>query len=232
MSSSPSIQSLTDTAPIALLGLEGIIILTIIGLWLIKLYVLQQLPDVKTQRQPHFLSKQLGLLVSFATILLFGIAIAIWFIGTHAIDTLQEASHLEIKQAKPIISTQQPDPVKPSEILDIFETPDKRDITLESIKTRYENALSGAYILHNCDKATEQEIKALLGALRHDITATQAQNPDQIIDDIQSLYASIVSAAEGSYHMIYANIPCDTPQVAMLEQKFANFLMKHQANSK
>lgn len=227
-----SIGSLTDAAPIILLSIEAAILLIVIGLWLIKLHAFQQLPDVKAERKVHYLSKQLKLLVTFATVLLGSLALGVWFLGNHMIETLQALNlpTTSISKTSTPHETAVPS-IEPSAILDIFETSIHGDMTLETLKTRYENALSGAYILHHCERASKQEIDALLGALRDDISALQTRKPEKVID-VQSLYASIVSAAEGSYHMIYANMPCDTPQVAMLEQQFANFIMKYQANRK
>lgn len=114
-------------------------------------------------------------------------------------------------------------------VLDLFEDSGEtsHDLSLDGIKKRYESALIGSYILHHCNRASEDEIEVLLQALREDVMNHQAYT--HTIIDPQTLYANIVTAAEGSFQIIYNHTQCDTAEVDMLEQQYANFVMQYKA---
>lgn len=123
-------------------------------------------------------------------------------------------------------------PSDPNAMIDLFATDQSwypSNSTLDDLKTRYENALIGSYVLHHCKRTTQSEIDTILKALRDDIMRFQSdpQNPPL---DAQALYASIVSAAEGSYEMVYRRTDCNSPQTAMLEEQFAHFVLSYQGH--
>ena len=116
-------------------------------------------------------------------------------------------------------------PTDPSAVLDLFETGQQQpsEVTLDALKSRHENALVGAYILHNCDRAEEEDVAVLLQALRSNIINYQSDKSNPPIDSKQ-LYDSIVSAAQGSYEMVYSHAECDSPKVDKLEEQFKTYI--------
>jgi len=118
----------------------------------------------------------------------------------------------------------------PGAVLDLFDnhTASPSELSLDTLKSRHENALVGAYILSNCNRASEEEVAVLLRAIRSDIMDYQADKTNQPVD-AQLLYDNIVSAARGAYEIMYRRAACDDPQVDMLEQQFANYVMHYQA---
>lgn len=122
-------------------------------------------------------------------------------------------------------------PSDPSAMMDLFATSTDlmpQQTALNALKSRYENALTGSYILYHCQRTSQTELDLILKALRDDIIAYQA-SPDHPALDAQALYASIVSAAQGSYEMLYSHTSCDSPQTQMLEEQFANFTLHFKA---
>lgn len=120
-------------------------------------------------------------------------------------------------------------PSDPNAMIGLFATDESwypNDSTLDALKSRYENALIGSYVLHNCKRTTQDEMDTILKALRDDIMQFQADSANPPIDP-QALYASIVSAAEGSYEMVYRRTDCNSPQTTMLEEQFAHFVMAY-----
>lgn len=118
----------------------------------------------------------------------------------------------------------------PTAVLDLFEngTANSAELSLDALKTRHENAIVGAYILSNCNRADNEEIATLLRAIRDDIIKYQSDSGNQALDT-QQLYDNTVSAAKGAYEIMYRRTECDDPQVDMLEQQFANYIMRYQA---
>lgn len=151
-----------------------------------------------------------------------------------------EASHKDKETAPPAECTPpvidadaaaQLPPSDPQAMIDLFTGDNAwypNESTLDALKSRYENALIGSYILHHCKRTAQGEMEVILRALREDIIQFQS-NPENPPVDAQELYASIVTAAEGSYEMIYRKTDCDGPETAMLEQQFANFVMHYKA---
>lgn len=123
-------------------------------------------------------------------------------------------------------------PTDPSMVLDLFETGvrENSELTLDSMKARHENALIGGYLLRNCNRASDAEVEVLLQAIRHDILNYQ-QNPAHPEIDAQVLYANIVSAAKGSYEMIYSRADCRSPQLDMLEEQFRAYVTHYEATT-
>lgn len=123
----------------------------------------------------------------------------------------------------------------PSTILDLFDAPNEshapQGASIEGLKSRYENALIGAYILNKCNRTNDQEINTLLKALQGEIMAYQKQTDNAPLD-VAQLYASIVSSAKGGFEMIYTRTPCNSPEVDMLEQQFAHFVVQYQTGGK
>lgn len=118
-------------------------------------------------------------------------------------------------------------------VLELFTSlsPDIAD-ELDNLKQRYENALAGAYLLHHCKRASEEEITTLQQALRDEIVHFQQRISAEgdIPLDVATLYSGIVSAAEGSFQLFYHRTPCDAPAIDMLEQQFASFVLKYKQN--
>jgi hypothetical protein len=116
-------------------------------------------------------------------------------------------------------------PTDPSAVLDLFERGEQQpsEVTLDALKSRNENALVGAYILHNCDRADEEEVAILLRVLRTDIIKFQADKSNPPMDSKQ-LYDNIVSAAQGSYEIVYSRAECDSEKVDLLEEQFKTYI--------
>lgn len=91
----------------------------------------------------------------------------------------------------------------------------------DELKTHYETALIGAYVLFHCDRTDETELNSLHQILRKNLAAQT--------DDPETLYNNIISAAEGSYEMVYSHTDCQSPNLDLLEQQFVNFVMKSKA---
>lgn len=142
--------------------------------------------------------------------------------------TSKKPENMGEKSAKTELSA----PIEPETtvILDLFTSDAEltSDQSLDAIKKRYENALTGAYMLSHCERTNKEEMKILLAALRDDIVDYQSQTGNSDLNP-QELYEKIVSAAEGSYQMIYAKTPCDAPEITALEHQYASFVARYKA---
>ncbi|MCI5049592.1 MAG: hypothetical protein MRY32_04595 [Rickettsiales bacterium] len=120
----------------------------------------------------------------------------------------------------------------PSLILSLLESESDwaHDATLDDLKQRYENSLVGAYILLRCERTNADEVKALMRAMHSDLLEHKKHGTVEKID-VSELYSGIVTAAEGSFQMMYSRTPCDAPELAMLDQQYANFMLRFQAKT-
>jgi|GEM_PF-7001300 len=143
-----------------------------------------------------------------------------------------KATKKEAKSDKKAPKTESQPQIEPETalIFDLFASDAElsSENSLDSIKKRYENALAGAYVLSHCERTDKREMNVLMAALRDDIVDYQAQTGDSSLNP-QELYEKIVSAAEGSYQMIYAKTPCESQEVAVLEQQYVGFITRYKA---
>lgn len=217
-------------------------LLSVIGLiWLLRYLTIRHLPEIKAERQLHFMHHRLHLICWISSLTLLLLAAGLWFSSRLLFSPIIKTDGSSTTLSSPAPSPSQPVAImppqtqplsrriEPSVILDMFEATPEGDVTIEALKTRYENSLSGAYILNHCNRTNNQEIGVLIQALQSDLKTLQ-QHEQYATLDIASLYQSIVSAAEGSYQMIYSRIPCDDEKVNLLEQQFVQFIIKYQAS--
>ncbi len=118
-------------------------------------------------------------------------------------------------------------PSTDADILSLFSPENPAEASLGRIKHAFEKALNASYILARCQPSlpaytapTEAFLKQRLMEL-----AAEYQSSRGIIIDTAQLYASILSAAEGSYQLFYQYTPCDTPELAMTEQQLKSFIL-------
>ncbi|GEM_PF-5499541 len=101
-------------------------------------------------------------------------------------------------------------------VLDVFDpTPPPED--LENLKIRYENALVGVFLLHQCGHISREEVQQWERALRDHL----ARQPDT-----EALANQIFSAAYGSFELFYHRTPCDSPAIPVFLQQFNTFRAK------
>lgn len=225
--------------------LVGALLVFSLYLWSQHRWIQRHLRDVAINRQLSFLQQQaLQLRLQCVIFLLLLLAAVAGIARMAPLDSppMPAPVTASVSTPSPVREEPAPPPVAdtahpastvlldPETILELYSTPDEAltDIPLDALKERYENALIGAYILHRCKRATDREIDALLLALQRDVVTLQAESSGRSIDP-QALYASIVTAAEGSYQMMYFHTPCDRPEVDILEQQFAQFVMRYQS---
>lgn len=203
-----------------------------IYIWSHQRWVQAHLRDITPNRQLSFLQQQHAQIywqLGIFMLILFGLGAV--SAERHSVAPPPVVASAPITPNEPaeppVEEASNPTPAAPSAILDLYDTPDSASLSLDLLKEQYENALAGAYILHRCERASNDEISTLLQALQQDIVRLQKQEAHRPLDP-QMLYASIVSAAEGSYQMIYFHTPCDKPEVDMLEQQFAQYILRYQ----
>jgi hypothetical protein len=100
------------------------------------------------------------------------------------------------------------------DVLDLFDpTPPPDD--LEELKIRYENALTGVFMLHHCGFIREEDVYRWEESMRLHLN----KNPET-----QALIAPILSAARGSWELFYHQTDCSSPVMEPLIQQFDRFL--------
>ncbi|GEM_PF-3753531 len=218
------------TFPLWFIALVPVLLLLFfVYIWSHQRWVQAHLRDITPNRQLSFLQQQHAQIywqLGIFMLILFGLG-AISAQRSTAPAPQPVIASQPISPTTPAEQPEKPAPASPSAILDLYDTPDSASLSLDLLKEQYENALAGAYILHRCERATNDEISTLLKALQQDIVRLQKKEGHRLLDP-QMLYASIVSAAEGSYQMIYYHTPCDKPEVDMLEQQFAQYILRYQ----
>lgn len=222
-----------------------LMLLTVAYLFWDEQQLRQTLSDIQADRRVEYLLRRLrhrSIAFLFAIMVIF-CSVGIAFEDTKtklrslekaaavndAIDKLQPPDHLQPDATAATTKPPKREP-EPSVVLDLFTSDAElaSDQSLDSIKKRYENALTGAYVLSHCNRADKDELTVLLSALRDDIIEYQQKTGDSNLNP-QELYKRIVSAAEGSFQMVYSKTSCDAPEVDALEQQFASFILHYHA---
>ncbi len=228
----------TSFEPRTIVGAAALLAVLLVSLYLLmhERWLRRHLIDLQPDRRLLFLMHQWQLRnyqIIFALVL-----VGCLFIAQYPVpEKSAPKTVVETTPENPAVATDMPasdaidNIADPAAVLGLFDAPDDSQTPLgasiENLKSRYENALIGAYILNKCTRTNDQEISTLLKALQGDIIAYQKQSANAPLD-VAQLYASIVSSAKGGFEMIYNRTPCDSPEVDMLEQQFANFVLQYQ----
>lgn len=221
-----------------LVGAASMLVVLVVSLYLFlhERWLRRHLIDLQPDRRLLFLMHQWQLRnyqVIFALVLIGTLFVAQYPLPEKKPETpTADAPQPAVEEEPPLPAFESSETLSdPATVLDLFDTPDESDLpsgtSVEGLKSRYENALIGAYILNKCKRTNDQEINTLLKALQSEIMSYQKQSENAPLD-VAQLYASIVSSAKGGFEMLYARTPCDSAEVDMLEQQFANFVLQYQ----
>ncbi|MBY0355379.1 MAG: hypothetical protein K2Q12_06565 [Rickettsiales bacterium] len=170
--------------------------------WQSRYWKLQlQSPNSALLHHLHQISRARGWMICYLWGLL---SVSIVFYDLRDEYRRMELVPLSVPQLYEAPATQQAQPV----------TRVMREIEIDKIKTYFEDAYVTYYFLNKCGVARAEDNNLLYGALLAALTVYQAkENASQIM-----------SAARGSYEVIYSQTGCNAEKIAALQQRFESFM--------
>ncbi len=131
-------------------------------------------------------------------------------------DIENTAYHAYTQSTVPSVTYEQPTIASPvATQQDMTVTPAYQDNTIDSIKASYEDALVSYMILKRCKVAGQKDYEMLYSALtrsleRYDRTGTMTHN--------------VITAATGTYHSLYHDVPCNQEYLVNVQRSLKEFL--------